>query len=366
MIDRLSLSTRYVPAAGQMVRWILDFFSLHGKPSLVYCAAAMERTKSRPTLSVVVPVFNEEQALPAFYKELRKTLDESCPDSEMVFVNDGSSDKTTAVLEELQAEDDSVVVVDLSRNFGHQAALTAGLDVARGEAVLTMDADLEHPPAAIPEFLERWRGGAEIVFGVRRAGQKAGLFKRLTSHLFYLIFHYMADIPITSDSPDYRLMDRRAVRALRSMRERARFLRGMARWVGFRHDTVEFDPGIRAAGQTGFSLLKMIRFAVDGLLSFSKAPIRMTTFLGVGVSLTAFSYAGYAVYQHIVAEQTIAGWTSTIVVLSLLAGFQLLAMGMIGEYVGMVFDEVKRRPIYIIREVSGRRHQIPEEKDLVD
>ena len=313
----------------------------------------MSSTEETPILlSVVVPVFDEEEALPRFFPALGKVLDGLDDAAEVIFVNDGSTDRTAEILEELQEQDDRVVVVDLSRNFGHQAALTAGIDMARGDAVLTMDADLEHPPEAIPLFLEQWRGGAEVVFGVRSKAQRAGLFKRATSQLFYWLFGRVADVPISSDSPDFRLMDRRAAEALRSMRERARFLRGMSRWVGFRQATVEFDPGKRVGGETGYSLVKMIRFGADGLLSFSKAPIRLTTFLGLLVSMTAFAYAGYALYQHLSGGETVQGWTSTVVVLSLLSGFNLLALGMIGEYVGMVYDEVKRRPIYVVRQVE--------------
>jgi len=312
----------------------------------------MSSTDDTPTLSVVVPVYDEEEALPRFYPALTEVLDGLDIDAEVIFVNDGSVDGTASVLDGLQQQDDRIVVVDLSRNFGHQAALTAGIDVARGDAVLTMDADLEHPPSAIPSFLEKWRDGAEVVFGVRSQAQQAGAFKRSTSQLFYWLFGRVADVPISADSPDFRLMDRKAASALRSMRERARFLRGMSRWVGFRQATVEFDPGERAGGETGYSLVKMISFGTDGLLSFSKAPIRLTTLLGLFVSMGAFAYAGYALYQKLMDGDPVAGWTSTVVVLSLLSGFNLLALGMIGEYVGMVYDEVKQRPIYIVRQVD--------------
>lgn len=314
----------------------------------------MRSEETSPLLSVVVPVFNEEEALPAFWPKLKAVIDEVDGCVEVVFVDDGSSDRTAEVLADLQGDDDRIVTVSLSRNFGHQAALTAGLDVARGDAVLTMDADLEHPPEAIPLFLERWRDGAEIVFGVRHSAQRAGIFKRATSRAFYWLFGKVSDLPIDADAPDFRLMDRKAAGALRSMRERARFIRGMARWVGFRQATVGFEPGRRAAGETGYSVVKMVRFATDGILSFSKAPIRLTTVTGLIVSLAAFAYAGYALYQHMVAGQTVPGWTSTVVVLSILSGVNLLALGMIGEYVGMVYDEVKQRPIYIVREVARR------------
>jgi dolichol-phosphate mannosyltransferase len=314
---------------------------------------------------VVVPVHNEQEALPRFFEALKRTLDESCPDAEVIFVNDGSTDRSAEVLERLQDGDDRVVVIDLSRNFGHQAALTAGLDLARGRAILTMDADLEHPPEAIPRFLEAWRGGAEIVFGVRSTPQKrVGLMKRLTSKLFYRLFGKLADVDLATSSPDYRLMDRRAAEALGSMRERARFLRGMARWIGFRQATVDFEPGERAGGASSYSLLKMIRFGADGLLSFSKVPIRLTTLLGATVSLCAFVYAGYALFQHLIAGETVPGWTSTVVVLSLLSGFQLLALGMVGEYVGQVYDEVKQRPIYIVRQVVHRAEADTSEPDV--
>jgi len=328
----------------------------------------MGQSGQRPTLSVVIPAYNEQEALPGFWARLKKVLDDSCPEAEVIFVNDGSSDGTIDVLGALQSEDARIVVVDLSRNFGHQAALTAGIDAARGEAVLTMDADLEHPPEAIPDFVAAWRKGAEIVFGVRRSNSRVGLFKRVTSRLFYWLFDRMSNLELQSDSPDFRLMDRKAASALRSMRERARFLRGMARWVGFRQAKVEFEPGARSAGETGYSFLKMVRFAANGLLSFSKVPIRLTTFLGVIVSISAFLYAGYALYQGIVADAVVPGWTSTIVVLSLLAGFNLLALGMIGEYVGMVYDEVKRRPIYVPRAIlrSKREAREPSEGSETD
>lgn len=328
---------------------------------LLYGAVVGENEDSdaeRPTLSIVVPVFNEQEALPRFFARLKETIDSCCPDAEVIFVNDGSSDGTADVLERLQAEDDRVVAVEFSRNFGHQAALTAGIDLARGQAVLTMDADLEHPPEAIPGFLDRWRQGAEIVSGVRQTDQKrVGVFKKASSRAFYWLFRKLADVDLTSASPDFRLMDRRAADALRSMRERARFLRGMASWVGFRQETIEFEPGERAGGVTRYSLVKMIRFGADGLISFSKAPIRLTTLVGAVVSLSAFAYAGYALFQKLVADQTVPGWTSTVVVLSLLMGVQLLALGMVGEYVGRVYDEVKRRPIYVVREVAGSRRE---------
>lgn len=314
----------------------------------------MDSTATRPTLSVVVPVYNEQETLPRFYPALTEALERDCDDAEIIFVDDGSSDDTARILKELQDGDERVVIVELSRNFGHQAALTAGLDVARGRAVLTMDADLEHPPEAIGAFLKKWREGAEIVFGVRSAGQRAGLLKRLTSKAFYWVFRRLSSVNLNPGAPDFRLMDRRAADALLSMRERARFLRGMAGWVGFRQTTVEFDPGERVGGASGYSLLTMFRFAINGLLSFSKVPIRITTLLGVFVSLGAFIYAGYALYQHMIAGITVPGWTSMVVVLSLLSGVQLLALGMVGEYIGQVYDEVKRRPIYIIRDVVKR------------
>lgn len=300
-------------------------------------------------VDIIAPVYNEAACLPAFYEELARAIAPLPYQFRILLVDDGSVDSTPQLARELCARDPRVRYVRLSRNFGHQAALTAGLDLADGDAAITMDSDLQHPPDRIGEFLRAWQAGAEVVHG-RRTSPQSGLPKHLTSKLFYRLLRWMVDIPLVADSPDYRLLDRRAVRAVRALREQGRFLRGIYAWIGFEQVTVEYHEGGRHAGHSKYSLPAMVAFALSAVLSFSRAPLRAATWLGLSVSSFAFLFGVYALYQALVTRDVVPGWASLAVLISLLSGVQLVTLGIVGEYVGLILDEVKRRPLYLIAE----------------
>lgn len=309
--------------------------------------------KTAALVSVVVPCFNEQEVIERLYREMRPILASLDVPHEILFVNDGSTDDTASILREISRNDPRVRIVEFSRNFGHQAALTAGYDLARGDVVITLDADLQHPPRLIPEMIAKWRAGADVVCGVRQASADERWTKKVTSRIFYWLFHALADVDLPGSAPDFRLMDRRAVEALRSMRERSRFLRGMCHWVGFSAETVSYEEGDRAAGEAKYSPVKMLRLAYRGILSFSRAPLHVIMVLGAVLSLLSFAYGVYSIIEKVVFGTTVAGWTSIIVVLTFLSGIQLLSFGLIGEYVGQIYEEVKQRPLYIVRREIG-------------
>jgi dolichol-phosphate mannosyltransferase len=268
---------------------------------------------------------------------------------EMVVVDDGSRDATPAVLADIAAGDPRVKVLGLSRNFGHQPALTAGLEHARGDAVVMIDADLQDPPELIPEMLERWRSGADVVYAVRESRQGETRMKLWTAHLFYRLMARMAQIELPVDAGDFRLMDRRALEVLLAMPERNRFLRGMTVWIGFNQTAVSYRRDPRTAGATKFDLRRMLRFSFDAISSFSYFPLQAATLLGFAISLLAFLVIPVIIYARIKGV-FVPGVSSTLVALLLLGGIQLITVGVIGEYVGRIYDEVKRRPLYVVRD----------------
>lgn len=306
-----------------------------------------------PDLSVVVPVFNEEEVLPTFARELSAALAPLGVSYEVVFVNDGSSDGTAERLASLQASDTRVRYIEFSRNFGHQSAMTAGLDAARGRACVVMDADLQDPPDLLGPMLERWRAGVEVVYAVRRSRDGETIFKKMSAALFYRLLRGLAGIDIPRDTGDFRLMDRRVVDALKALPERNRFLRGLVAWIGFRQEALPFDRPARAAGVTKFSFFKMLRFALDGLTSFSRAPLRGVTLAGVAVWVVSMITFSWALWVKYMAHRSVPGWTSLMTVILLLGGAQLVAIGVIGEYIARIFDEAKRRPLYVVRRSVG-------------
>jgi dolichol-phosphate mannosyltransferase len=298
-------------------------------------------------LSIVAPFYNEEQSAHAFYERVVKALEAF--EIELVLVNDGSKDATLERLRAIAADDERVKVVDLSRNFGHQAALTAGLEHARGDVVVMLDSDLQDPPELIPRMVDEWRGGSDIVYAVRETRSGETKFKLATAHAFYRLFAKITRLELTPDSGDFRLMSRRALDALLSMPERNRFLRGMTVWVGFRQSAVKYHRDPRLAGETKFTFSKMLRFSLDAISSFSHAPLQAATLLGFVVSILAF----LAIPATIIARFTgafVPGWASALIVVLLLGGIQLITVGLIGEYVGRIYDEVKRRPLYLVNE----------------
>jgi glycosyltransferase involved in cell wall biosynthesis len=302
------------------------------------------------SLDIIVPAYNEEACVRAFYERLRAVLDSVPYVARVIFVDDGSTDATAALVATLAAGDARVGLLRFSRNFGHQAALTAGLDAADADAVITMDADLQHPPEALPALLAAWEGGAELVSGVRAANAPSSLWKRASSSAFYRLLNAISPVAITPDSPDFRLLDRKVVVAIRSLREQSRFLRGMYSWVGFRQVQVRYEEGARVAGKSRYGTLDMFWFALSAVLSFSRVPLRVATYLGLTVSFLAFSYGVYALLMKFVFHEVVRGWTSLAVVLSFLSGVQLLTLGVLGEYLGQVLEESKRRPLYLVAE----------------
>jgi dolichol-phosphate mannosyltransferase len=309
-------------------------------------------------LSVVVPLHDEEGTLGELHRRLGAAL--AGVPFELVLVDDGSSDGTGVLLEELADGDPRVRVIRLSRNFGHQAALTAGLEHARGDAIAMLDGDLQDPPELLAKMLGHWRSGSDVVSAVRtdRAGESR--LKLTTAHWFYRLFTRLADIDLTRDAGDFRLLDRRALDALLSMRERNRFLRGMSAWVGFTQTSVPYERDARYAGRTKFTLRKMLRFSLDGITSFSWRPLQLATVLGFLLSGVALLTIPLVIGLRIAGE-TIPGFATVLCVVLLLGGIQLITAGIIGEYVGRIYDEVKGRPLYLVRSTrnlgpgAGRR-----------
>ncbi len=309
------------------------------------------RGAERPELSVVVPAYNEEEVLRPLYERLRSVLDGAGVSWEIVLVDDGSTDRTRQILEELHREDPRVRAVFLSRNFGHQLALTAGLDHARGRAVVAIDADLQDPPEVIPEMLARWREGLDVVYGQRVERRGESLFKRVTAAAFYRLLRRLTPVPIPVDTGDFRLMDRRVVDELRRLREHHRFVRGMVAWLGFRQGAVRYERAPRLAGETKYPLRKMLRFALDAAISFSFLPLRIATLLGLLTAALCLGYAAFAVVAKLTGAAELPGWASLMVAILFLGAVQLVSLGIVGEYVGRIYEEVKGRPLYVVDRV---------------
>jgi dolichol-phosphate mannosyltransferase len=303
--------------------------------------------------SIVIPVYNEAEVLPALYDRLTRVLEGLVEPSEIIFVNDGSQDNSTLLLRDFQARDKRVKFLSFSRNFGHQIAITAGLDYSSGQAAVVMDADLQDPPEVIPQLIEQWRKGYDVVFAVRAKRQGEGLFKRATAAIFYRLFRHITATEIPLDAGDFRLMSRRAVVALQSIRERNRFIRGLAGWIGFRQTSVTFVRDMRQAGETKYPLKKMLRFAFNGLMSFSLVPLQLASYLGFLISSIGFFYIVYAIGLKLFTDRVVLGWTSVMVAVLFLGGVQLISLGIIGEYIGRIYEEVKQRPLYVVDEAKG-------------
>lgn len=301
-------------------------------------------------VSFVVPVFNEEDNIHEFYRRLTKVMAPLPYDYEILFIDDGSKDRSSQLVRELADQDPHVQGYVFSRNFGHQLALTCGLDQATGDAVISMDGDLQHPPEMIPQLLEKWEQGYEIVQTVRKATEDATWFKNITSRLYYKLINSMSEVRITPGGSDFRLMDRKAVDALDRFRERARFIRGMVNNLGFRTTTIEFVAPPRFAGHSKFSLKKMLRFALDGITAFSRVPLRLALYVGCVAGLCSLLLLLHVIYVKYVVQDAVPGWTTLACAEFFLGGVELIGIGIVGEYVGRIFDEVKQRPLYIIRE----------------
>ncbi len=304
----------------------------------------------RPVYSIVAPVFNEAETLPHFYKRVVEVMEGVGEPFELVLINDGSSDGSYDIMQELHACDSRVRVIDFSRNFGHQIAISAGLDYTHGQAIIIIDSDLQDPPEVIPELIAHWKNGAEVVYAQRAMRKGETRFKLLTAAAFYRLIARITSVDIPRDTGDFRLLDRRVVDALVKMREQHRFMRGLSAWVGFRQEAVLYERNERFAGTTKYPLHKMINFSLDAITSFSHIPLKLATSFGfvlAGISLVSILVA--AILRIFVGA--IIGQASTLILVLFLGGIQLIFLGIIGEYLGRIYDEVRARPLYIVREV---------------
>jgi dolichol-phosphate mannosyltransferase len=316
-------------------------------------AGGAPRTDASPVYSIVVPVYNEEAILPQLYERVAAVMDRLDGAAEFVLINDGSRDGSYALMCELAERDPRIRVVDFSRNFGHQLAISAGMEYARGQAVIIMDADLQDPPEVIPELIAKWREGADVVYAQRSSRAGETRFKLLTARLFYQLIRRLTAVDIPPDTGDFRLLDRRVVDTLVRLREHHRFMRGLSAWVGYRQVAVPYERAERAAGETKYPLRKMLRFATDAITGFSYVPLQLATTFGfvlAGLSLVGILAAiAIRLFTH-----QIVGQASTLILVLFLGGIQLIFLGIIGEYLGRIYDEVRQRPLYIVREVLER------------
>jgi len=311
-----------------------------------------DQPTAAPELSVVIPVFNEAGTISELYRRLSGQLDEITPGYEILFVDDGSTDASLPLLFQLHDRDPRVKIVSFTRNFGHQAALTAGLEHASGRAVVCMDGDLQDPPEVIGTLVEKWRDGFEVVYAIRRK-RKEPVFKRAAYRAFYSVQARLANIPMPMDSGDFALLDQRVVDLLNRLPERNRFLRGLRAWVGLRQTGVEYERAGRFAGRPKYTLTRLARLALDGLFSFSGFPLRLVSVVGVVTSVLSAIGIAVVLYFRIFTDRAIPGWAATVIPVLLLGSVQLLALGILGEYVIRIFEEVKRRPVYLVDRKIG-------------
>ena len=314
-------------------------------------AAQRAQRPADPLLSLIVPVFNEEESIELFLKTVKPVLDDAALRYEIVFVNDGSRDETLGRLLDVGATDKRLRIVNLSRNFGKEAALTAGIDHARGDILIPMDIDLQDPPDLIAPFIERWRQGYDVVYGVRSARETDTAAKRLSAGWFYWVFNSMSPVRIPVHAGDFRLVDRRAAEVLRQLPERNRFMKGLFAWVGFNAIGVDYERPRRAAGNSKFNLWRLWNFALDGVVSFSTVPLRASFYGGMAIATVAVLYALFIVARVLLFGIDTPGYASLIIVVLLMGAIQLVSIGIIGEYLGRLFLEVKGRPIYVVEGV---------------
>jgi len=310
-------------------------------------------------ISIVVPVFNEQENIEVFCREVCRHMEPLPYRFEIIFVDDGSRDATPMLLDRLSREDSRIRALLLARNFGHQVALSCGLDHANGDAVITMDGDMQHPPEMLPQLLAKWEEGFEVVQTIRLSTAGVSWFKTFTSSMFYRLMNAMSKIHVQEGGSDFRLLDKLVVQSFRQFHERARFIRGMISAIGFRQTQVEFVAPKRFAGTSKFSLRKMLHFALDGITAYSKLPLRFAFYTGVLCGLLSFGVLLHVLYIKVFTEEAVPGWATISSSILLLGGLQLVFMGIIGEYIGRIFEEVKQRPLYLVRQ----RFNWPTEED---
>jgi dolichol-phosphate mannosyltransferase len=305
-----------------------------------------------PTLSIIIPIYNEEGNIPVLYERLSKVMKDLGESYELVFINDGSRDNSLALVMELAQKDEAVKYLDFSRNFGHQIGVTAGIDAAKGDAMVIIDADLQDPPELILEMFEKYKEGFEVVYAKRRKRKGETIFKKLTARLFYRTLAKITTLDIPLDTGDFRLIDRKVADVLKKMPEQNKYIRGQIAWIGFRQTYVEYDRDSRHAGETGYTLRKMLKFALDGITGFSDFPLRLATIAGFVVSGIAFLLMIYALISRFIWQDYEPGWTSLILSVLFIGGIQLITIGIIGEYINRISTNVRNRPLYVVRETN--------------
>jgi len=323
-------------------------------------AKVLNDREKKAMISIVVPVFNERETILELYARIRHVTQAAEMNCEILFVNDGSTDQSEEILLNLCRKDQSVKVLELSRNFGHQIAIAAGLDYAQGDAVITMDADLQHPPELIPELVKKWTEDFDVIYTCRRTTQGVGPFKILTSRFFYSLINRLSDVTIPAGAADFRLLDRKVVEVFRTFRERSLFVRGLIAWMGYRQTAILYEAGNRYGGKSKYSFGRMLRLFADGITSFSSVPLYLSALFGAIISAFSFVYAGYAIYARLFTGSVVEGWTSVLVMVSFIGGIQLITLGILGLYLGRIYNEVKGRPRYLLRHTIGLAGKMPD------
>jgi len=303
--------------------------------------------------SVVVPLYNEELVINETYRILKEVMDSTGEQYEIILVNDGSYDRTLEITKQICKEDKSVKLVSFSRNFGHQIAITAGIEHASGQAIIVIDADLQDPPEIILEMIKKWKEGFDVIYGQRLERQGESFFKKTTAKIYYRVLKYMSDVDMPVDAGDFRLIDRKVCDALNKLPERNRYVRGLISWLGFRQTSIKFVRKERFAGETKYSLKKMMKFAFDGITSFSHKPLKISTYLGFFISLSGFIHLAVYMYRTLFTDGMMPGWVIFTAIVLIINGIILLMIGILGEYIGRIYDETKGRPLYILNEKIG-------------
>ena len=314
-----------------------------------------------PIYSFIIPIYNEEATIAELYRRVQAVMDEMDGPVELILVNDGSRDRSLYLLRELHEQDARVCYISLARNFGHQTAVTAGLNFSRGKVIVILDADLQDPPELIPQMVEQWRQGYAVVYAQRTQRRREGWFKRLTAYIFYRLLKQLADVDIPTDTGDFCLLDRCVVDALNAMPERNRYIRGLRSWIGFRQTAVYFDRDPRFAGEVKYTFGKSLALAINGLVSFSQVPLRISTYLGLFAALVGLFMAGLVLYWRVVYPMSpLTGYATISAAIFFLGSVQLFSIGILGEYIGRIYEEVKNRPLYTLAEVAGFESQKPQ------
>lgn len=307
-----------------------------------------------PKYSLIIPIYNEEETIPELYRRVSDVMDSLDDSVELILINDGSRDSSLNLMRELQEKDARVCYISFARNFGHQAAVTAGLNFARGQVIVVLDADLQDPPELIPKMIESWQAGYHVVYAQRTKRKKESWFKRLTAYVFYRLLRRLADVDIPADTGDFCLMDRQVVDVLNSMPERNRYIRGLRAWIGFRQTAVKFERDPRFAGEVKYTFKKSLALAINSLVSFSKIPLRLSTYLGLFSALIALFMALLVLYWRLQQPNSpVTGLATILIAVFFLGSVQLISIGILGEYIGRIYEEVKGRPAYTIAEIAG-------------